>query len=136
MYVRYEDLEELCETLSDKVSEANEKIRKADGDLTGGDLQFVDTLSHALKSIVTILAMAEPEGYSHDGYQGYAERYHGNSYARNARRDSRGRYSRDRGYSRGEEVVDQLREVMDMAPDDKTRQEIQRLINKLDDHRA
>lgn len=133
MYVRYEDLEELCETLSDKVSEANEKIRKAGGDLNGGDLQFVDTLSHALKSIVTIMAMTEPDGYSHDYQQGYSGRYPGNPYTR---RDSMGRYSRGRGYSRGEEVIDQLREVMESAPDEKTRQEIHRLITRLDDHRA
>lgn len=140
MGARYEDLEEMCQTLGDKISEANEKLRNGNGDLTGGDLSYIDTLSHALKSIKTIMAMEE-SGYSRDmGYSGdytgsYSRRYYdGNSYARgrNARRDSMGRYSR-RGYSRGEDdVVDQLRDVMDSATDEKARQEIQKLINKME----
>ena len=139
MGVRYEDLEEMCHTLGDKINEANEKLRSASGELTGGDLSYIDTLSHALKSLRTIMAMEE-SGYSHDmGYSGdypaHGGRYYpGSSYARerNPRRDSMGRYSR-RGYSRGgDDVVDQLRDVMDSATDEKARQEIQRLITRLE----
>lgn len=64
----------------------------------------------------------------------------GGSYARdgrgrgsNARRDSMGRYSsRMDGYSRHGDVVESLREVMEEAPDERTRQEIQRLIEKME----
>lgn len=142
MEVRYEDLEELCQTLGDKISEANEKIRSASGDLTGGDLEYIDKLTHALKSIKTTMAMMEADGYSHDmGYSGtytgsYPGRYYpGSSYARGrgAKRDSMGRYSR-RGYSRGEneEAVEQLRAAMESAPDEKTRQDIQRIISRME----
>lgn len=142
MNVRYEDLEELCQTLGEKISEANDKIRTASGDLTGGDLEYIDKLTHALKSIKTTMAMMETEGYSHDGgysgnYSGnhsgnYSRYYPGRSYASGRRRDSMGRYSR--GYSRGEneEVVEQLRSAMESAPDDKTRQDIQKIISRME----
>lgn len=72
--------------------------------------------------------------------RGYS-RYDGNSYARgrgrNARRDSMGRYSRNsyRGYSRDdgkEEYIENLRNMMENAPDEQTRMEIQRMIQKME----
>ena len=70
---------------------------------------------------------------------------------RGARRDSMGRYSREdgmsgrserseRSYRRGgysrddakQEFVDELREMMDNAPDDKSRQEIQKMIQQME----
>lgn len=88
------------------------------------------------------------ESYA-DGYdRGRSMRYDdGRSYARgrrNAKRDSQGRYSRDggsyrdgrsyRGYSRDgkEEYVEQLRMMMEDAPDEGTRQSIQRMIQQMD----
>lgn len=61
----------------------------------------------------------------------------GGSYARgrgrNARRDSMGRYSREGGYSYGaEDMVQELRELMQDAPDDRTRQEFERFIQKIE----
>jgi len=67
--------------------------------------------------------------------------YSGNSYARgrrNARRDSMGRYSRDGrmgGYSRAdgkEEYLEHLRDMMEDAPDEQTRQDIKRMITKME----
>lgn len=61
---------------------------------------------------------------------------------RNARRDSMGRYAREgggsyrsyRGYSRDgkEEYIENLREMMEDAPDDQTRQSIQRMIQQME----
>ena len=73
-------------------------------------------------------------------YRGtYEGMYDGGSYARgrNARRDSMGRYSRDSyrgGYSRDgkEEYIDQLRDMMEDAPDEQTRQSIQRMIREME----
>ena len=74
----------------------------------------------------------------------------GRSYARgrgrNARRDSMGRYSRDDGYgyrdggrsmnySRDDgkqEYIENLREMMQDAPDENTRQSIQRMIHQME----
>ena len=145
----YDELEELCHVVKRKISEANEKMRMSNGDLSGGDVEYIDKLTHTLKSIKTTMAMidAEENGYSHDGYyNGSANmnrsgRYfpgHGYSYARgrgsNARRDSMGRYSRN-GYSMDSgnvEIVEQLREIMQDAPDDRTRQEFQKFISKME----
>lgn len=92
------------------------------------------------------------DGMSRRGrsYEDRSYRYDGGSYARgrdrNARRDSMGRYSREggsygyysagrsmRGYSRDgkEEYIEQLREMMDSAPDEQTRQSIQRMIQQM-----
>ena len=69
-----------------------------------------------------------------------------NSYARgNVKRNSMGQYSRDgmyngysnrrMGYSRGdakEEFINQLRDLMGDAPDDRTREHVQRMIHDLE----
>lgn len=140
MGLKYEDLEELCETVGQKITEANDKIRMSNGDLTGGDIDYVDKLTHTLKSIKTTMAMMDSEGYSHDGYMGgNSSRYYPGNYSgargrgNNARRDSMGRYSRNRGrYSGNDDMVEQLRELMEDAPDDRTRQEFQRFISKVE----
>lgn len=57
----------------------------------------------------------------------------GRGRGRNARRDSMGRYSREGGYSRGaEDMVMGLKELMQDAPDERTRQEFQKLIQKME----
>lgn len=140
------DLHELCETLSREIGETNEKIRKAGGKLSAGDLEYVDKLTHALKSVKATIAMMEDEG---EGYSGHYPYYMGGSYDDGSmggnrsmrgrsyaqRRDSRGRYSntysRD-GYSRGGDMVEELRELMQDAPDERTRQEFQRFITKIE----
>lgn len=146
MGVRYEDLEDICETLGTKLEDANERIRKAGGEVTDGDIALLDKLTHAIKSVKTTMAMMDPEGYSREGYardgqggsQGghsgrYDNRYPGHSSARgrDAKRDSMGRYSRSDGGG-NEEIVAQLREIMQDAPDDKTRREFDRMIFKLE----
>lgn len=75
-------------------------------------------------------------GYSMRGGNSY--RYEGEgSYARgrgrNARRDSMGRYSSEDGYSMaGEDMIEELRDLMQNAPDDQTRMEFQRFIKKIE----
>lgn len=142
------DLHEICETLSRELGEANKKIRQGGGKLSGADLEYVDKLTHAIKSIKTTIAMieAEDEGYSNysGNYSGrmypnggsYADgdmRMGGRSYAgrRNAKRDSMGRYS-SRGYSRDDGMVSELRDLMQDAPNDQVRQEFQRLIDRIE----
>ncbi len=156
------ELYELCETIKEEISSANEKIKKAGGKLSAGDVEYIDKLTHSLKSIKAVMAMMEDEdgdemsqrysgayrrgrsyrgGSYDDGMMSYEDGGQGGSYARgggrgrgsNARRDSMGRYSsRMDGYSRHGDVVESLREVMEEAPDDRTRMEIQRLIEKME----
>lgn len=131
MGLRYEDLEELCETVGKKLKEANDKIRMSNGDLSGGDLEYVDKLTHALKSIKTTMAMMDAE----DGHSGrmYDERdysgrdYSGRGYSRYSRRGYMPRYSGDNS-----EMVEQLRNLMEDAPDDRTRMEFKKFITKVE----
>lgn len=135
------DLHELCETLSREIGEANEKIRTAGGKLSAGDLEYIDKLTHALKSVKATIAMMEEEGYSGyypymgssyaDGNMGGASnRSYRGSYARGGRSYRRG-YSRE-GYSRDGGMVEELRELMQDAPDERTRQEFKRFIEKIE----
>lgn len=154
------DLHEMSETLGRALKKANEKIRSSGGELSASDMDYVNKLSHSLKSVVTTAAMKEAEmddggSYGSYGMRGYSREsgpyryggsYNGGSYdsgsyargrGRNARRDSMGRYSRDGysregGYSEHSEMVDELRELMEQAPDEQTRQEFQRLIQRME----
>lgn len=140
----------------------DEELRKVahEGQLTAGTLETIDKLSHALKSVTTIMAMEEG-GYSSDYMdEGASWNYSGrNSYARgrgsNARRDSMGRYSSrgngssyargsqdgtrsnyNRGYSRDdskEEMIESLEEMMQYASTEKERQAIRKCINQLEE---
>jgi len=132
--MRYmEDLKEmLCKELEGIVKK---------GELTAGSLDAIDKLTHSIKSVVTVMAMEEG-GYSNDGsyegrgsYDGSYRSYDGGSYRR-GRSMTTGRYvSRDAGYSREYSreggMREKLEELMDQAPDEHTRQELQRLINKM-----
>ena len=105
------ELKELRDMLCDELKEYGRK-----GDLTSGSLDTVDKLAHALKNLDKVIE-------SEDGYSGnYPWSYNdGRSYTR---RDSMGRYSRH-------SLSDKLRELMDDAPDDRTRMEIKRLVDKM-----
>ena len=132
---KLETLHDLCEVISRELEDANEKIRKAGGKISAGDLEYIDKLTHSLKSIKTTIAMMEAEdedGYSNRGYMPY---YGSNSYAgrMHAKRDSMGRYSRRGGYSMdNKEMIEELRDLMNDAPDDRTRQEFQSFIDKME----
>ena len=113
MHALYDLKEMLCKEL--------EEYGKK-GDISAGSLDIIDKLAHAAKNVDKLID-------SYDGGSYYDGRsYRDRSYAR--RRDSMGRYSRD--YSRSGEIVDQLRSLMHEAPDDMTRQEIQRLVTKME----
>lgn len=132
------DLYNLGEMLCEELSDYGRK-----NEISGGDLEVIDKLAHATKNVFKVIESKEEmmeDGYSNRGGS-YAmnggNSYRGNSYARgrgrNARRDSMGRYSSERGYSRdAEDMVEQLREMEMTAPDDQTRRSIQRLISDLE----
>lgn len=131
------------EDLKEMVCEELEKIAKK-GELTASTLDAADKLTHTLKSITTTMAM---DGYSERGgsYRGefegatgpYAGAYDGGSYDGSSYRRGRsmttGRYiSRASSrYSRDDGMKAKLEELMNDAPDEETRREIQRLIDKM-----
>lgn len=144
------DIMNLKEMLMDELSEYGRK-----GEINAGSLQAIDTLAHATKNLCKIIEDAEEDEYSgayggrssyarggrgrssYDGMMYEGDSSYGSSYARgrgrNARRDSRGRYSRE--YSRAdamEEMTEQLRGMMEQAPDEKTRMGIERLMQQME----
>lgn len=138
------ELYELKEMLCKELEELGGK-----GELTAGTLDTVDKLAHAIKNLDKIIWAKEEDDYSSRGGsygRGMSGNYPmmdgsyrgGGSYARgggrNARRDSMGRYSSERGYSRAgrEDMVEQLRDLMEDAPDDMSRKEIEKLISKME----
>ena len=128
------ELETLCDVHSDKITEKTRKIKNSG--MSDGDLETIDKLTHSLASVKKIMAfMEDEEGYSGnwpDGsYRGMYRGSYGGSYARGQRRDRMGRYSGERGYSRND-LADKMRELMMDVPDDRTRQEMQRMIEKLE----
>ena len=144
------DLKEMKETIAREIAEANDRIRKSGGDLNAGDVEIIDKLTHSMKSLATTVAMLEAEeGYSENwgpyGYEGgqgggYSGRERRNGYSGNGggySREYRGRYSREGRnqygrYSRDDGMMDHLRMMMDEAPDEQTRMEIKRLMDKMD----
>lgn len=87
-----EMLYDLCDLLSEATEEVVGQVRKAGNKMTSSQLDQIDKLTHALKSVKTTLAMTESEGYG----EGYGNNY---GYGNYGRRDSRGRYMAS-GYSR------------------------------------
>ena len=130
----YRELCDLKDTIANEITQANKEIKKSGGDLNTGDIDMIDKLTHAMKSLVTTCAMLEADnsGYSGDYYSrsdygrdtrnGYSGNYGG--YARNESRYTRNGYSRN-GWN------DHLRQMMDEAPDEQTRMDIKKLMDRM-----
>ena len=136
-------MHKLYEFICDELKELE---KKDDNGLSMSEIQLMDTLLHAKKNLLKAEEMEEESEHSgamrdgmmyRDGMRGgsYRGRYEG-SYARgrgrNAKRDSMGRYSSE-WYSRAaDDVVERMRDLMQDAPDEQTRQEIQRLVSRME----
>lgn len=128
------------------------KIEEYDdaNDISRSNAEEIKILSSAADHIGNICRAAEegdeysnrayPDGMggSYRGGRGTSYRgpYMGNgsSYARgrmNARRDSMGRYSGN-GYSRDDGMLEELRELMQDAPNETIKRDIQRLVDKIE----
>lgn len=105
---------------------------------TTSNLNIVDTLAHAAKNVCKIMESMDEEeyGYSNrmmppiyrNSYEGrdWDRSYENRGRGSNARRDSIGRYSSDDG------MLDELYATMNAAKDETTRNNIQRMINKME----
>lgn len=135
------ELHELKETLCKELEEYGRKK-----EMKAGDLEVVDKLAHTIKNLDKVI-----ENYE-DDYSGYSMARGRGS---NAKRDARGRYSSeysnemnrgtysnrsgysnrntyaDGGYS-NHDMVMELRDLMEDAPDDRTRMEFEKFIRKME----
>jgi hypothetical protein len=128
------ELYELKEKLCDELKNYGKK------EMSTGSLDVVDKLSHTIKNLDKIIENYDEEYSGRMPY--YADGTNRSmadgrrSYARggNARRDSRGRYSsrNSYGYSYQDDMIGELQDLMEEAPDEKTKQEFKRFIQKME----
>lgn len=128
---------DLKEMLCNELEEYGKK-----GEMSAAVLERVDMLAHAVKNLDKIIETMEESEYSSNDGMSYNRNVYDRGYSRgrgrNARRDSMGRYASDGysrnndGYSQNSDLVEKLRYMMDDAPDERTRQEIQRLVSKME----
>ena len=130
------DLHDLCEIVSLEVGRVTQRIGNNGGKLSLSDLDYIDNLTHSLKSINAVMAM-EDEGGSSDGSSdgSYRGSYQNSerSMAQSMRRGGRtgaNQYGSYRGYSR-DDFAEKLEGLMEEAPDDHSRKEIERLVAKM-----
>ena len=138
------DYEDGCEVLHEKYRDSIRKIKN--NGMSASDLDQLEKLTHSMASIKKMMKMEEDGGGEYSGRYPYwmggtyadgnnGGMSNGGSYARgrrNARRDSMGRYSGERGYSRND-LADEMRELMEKAPDERTRQKIERMVAELEE---
>lgn len=147
--------------LIEYVCDELEKIEtKADsGKLSLAEIEYADKLAHLKKNLLRSDEIMD-KGYSGEMRRypssfrgGRGSSRDGSSYDRggssyddrgrgsNAERDPRGRYSTGRGYSRyirddysmdTEEIASDLRNLMNEAPNDRMRQELQRIVSRVE----
>ncbi len=103
-------LYELKEKLMDELEEYSRK-----DELSAGDLEVVDKLTHTVKNLCKIIEDSE-ESYSGASYQNYSR-------AGNGRR-------RERRASTRYSMAERLRDIADDA-DPRTRNEIERMIDRM-----
>lgn len=104
------------DTLKDKLCDQLESY--ASKEITASNLEYIDKLAHAAKNVAKLC----------DGGE-YSGAYPVTTYAMRRdypRRDSMGRYSESDG------MLHELRELRKHAPDDRTRKEFDRFIEKME----
>lgn len=116
----YELKEMLCRELE----------KYASKDISASNLEYVDKLAHAIKNLDKIIESKDEGSYAYGGsYRRGMSRdmMRDGSFAQ--RRDSRGRYSRE--YSMHGDLVDELHELMEEAPEN-TKHEFRKFIQKIE----
>ena len=108
------------------------------GELSAGSLETIDKLLNAIKNAYKIEMYEEYTEGEYSQADGYS--------LANQKRDSRGRYSRDDGYSMANRrrdsmgrysrdskmMVEELKELMHDAPDERTKMEFKKFIQKME----
>lgn len=137
-------LYELCETLTRELEDVFKKVSQSGMNSTM--LEYIDKLTHSLKSVKTIIAMEESKGGNYgnnDGYGTYNRYYanpnsadygsggysdggygEGDGYGRRGR-DSMGRYTS------GGDLAQELQKLIGQAPTPQIRMDMEHLAQKI-----
>lgn len=142
-------MHKLIEYICDELEKVEQQAET--GKLSMSDLDYADKLAHLKKNLLRADELMD-KGYSgevrrypfsyrggyddgsrtYDGGRSYDNRGRGSQ----ANRDSRGRYSsryiRDDYSMNTDEIVHDLRSLINMAPDERMRQELQRITTKVE----
>lgn len=119
------------------------------GELSAGTLDIVDKLAHALKNLDRVIMAKEEEmegsydGGSYRSYDGSYRSYDGSydrgsyrsyddGYSGRRGRDRMGRFVSRRGYSRADDMAQQLKNLAEQAPDERTKQDLHRLATQME----
>lgn len=139
-------LYELCDMVYHDIDSANEKIKMSGGELSQGDVEYLQKLTSTMKNIKMTIAMMEDEDEGYSGryyYDGMSMERGGRSNARgggggrsnargggrsNARGSSYGRYTRD---DAREDFMEEIEELMEKAPDEHTRKKFERFLAEM-----
>lgn len=133
-------MHELIRYIDDTMKEYEDKVARG-GELSSKDVMCLKDLAKTKMAILTNEAMEDEGGYSErysrdgepDGRVSHGRMYYPRYYSY-AKRDGRGRYSRD-GYSYADaksDMIAELKELARKAPDDKTKQEIEHFANEME----
>lgn len=142
-------MHKLIEYICDELEKVEQQAET--GKLSMSDLEYADKLAHLKKNLLRADELMD-KGYSGDvrrypfsyrgGYDDGSRTYDGGrSYdsrgrGSQANRDSKGRYSsryiRDDYSMNTDEIVHDLRSLINMAPDERMRQELQRITTKVE----
>lgn len=115
-------MHKLLDYICNELEDMERKVDRGDS-LSMTEIQYADTLLHMKKNLLKSEELMGEEEYG-DYRRGYGKSY-SRGRGRNATRDSRGRYA-DGG------MANALRDMMDNAPDESTRAEFQRFIDKIE----
>lgn len=122
-----EHLHELCEIVDRQMEKVVNELRNNGGKLNAADLDYLDKLTHTLKSIKTTEAM---EGAEYSGKRDAMGRFTRDGYAMDSyARESRNSYGESRNsYNDGRE---QLERLMNSTTDERTRRAIHKALNEM-----
>lgn len=137
-------LYELCEALTRELEDVFKKVSQSGMNSTM--LEYIDKLTHSLKSVKTIIAMEESKGgnYENNGGYGAYNRYYANpnfaDYGRGGYGDGgygegdgygrRGRDSMGR-YTSGGDLAQELQKLIGQAPTPQIRMDMEHLAQKI-----
>lgn len=136
---KLDTLYELCDLVYHDIEAANEKIKMSGGELSQGDVDYLQKLSSTMKNIKMTIGMieAEEEGYSGyyyydgnmamEGRGGRGGNRGGNSY-RGRNSYANRRYSRDESK---DDFMEEIEELMEKAPDEHTRKKFERMLAEM-----
>lgn len=141
-------MHKLYEYVCDELKSLEKKAER--GNMSLQEIQYADTLAHLKKNLMKADEMMEDEygeysmayypmtsyaeeggGRGRGGNRGGRNNRSSYGYAGARRRDSMGRYSRD-GYSMDGGMIEDLRSLMEEAPDEQTKREFQKFIEKME----